>query len=141
VSPDFFLGAGAYDHFIPTVIDTLISRSEFYTSYTPSYQPEISQNSQAIFEFQTMICELTGMDVANASVYDARLPRPRLCSWLRGSRRSKVALAGTLHPEYRQVIDTYIRNAGIVEVTLGVDAVNGTVSVNRLRTSIRTSEP
>ncbi len=121
-----FLGAGAYDHFIPTIIDTLISRSEFYTSYTP-YQPEISQGTlQAIFEFQTMICELTGMDVSNASLYDGSTATAEAVLMAeRVTRRHKVALAGNLHPEYRQVVDTYIRNAGIDEITLPFDEKTG----------------
>jgi glycine cleavage system P protein (glycine dehydrogenase) subunit 1 len=128
-----FLGAGAYDHFIPTIIDTLISRSEFYTSYTP-YQPEISQGTlQAIFEFQTMICELTGMDVANASLYDGSSAAAEAVLMAeRVTGRSKVALAGNLHPEYRQVIDTYIRNAGITEITLPFNEKTGALNLNSL---------
>jgi glycine dehydrogenase subunit 1 len=128
-----FLGAGVYDHFIPTIIDTLISRSEFYTSYTP-YQPEISQGTlQGIFEFQTMICELTGMDVSNASLYDGSTATAEAVLMAeRVTNRSKVALAGNLHPEYRQVVDTYIRNAGIEELTLPFDEQTGTLKANAL---------
>jgi glycine dehydrogenase subunit 1 len=128
-----FLGAGAYDHFIPTVIDTLISRSEFYTSYTP-YQPEISQGTlQAIFEFQTMICELTGMEVSNASLYDGSTAAAEAVLMAeRVTRRPKVALAGNLHPEYRQVIDTYIRNAGIDEITLPFNEKTGALESGAL---------
>lgn len=121
-----FLGGGAYNHFIPTIIDTLISRSEFYTSYTP-YQPEISQGTlQAIFEFQTMICELTGMDVSNASLYDGSTATAEAVLMAeRVTNRTKVALAGNIHPEYVEVVDTYIRNAGISKVMLPFDEQTG----------------
>ncbi|MFN7624053.1 MAG: glycine dehydrogenase, partial [Acidobacteriota bacterium] len=135
-----FLGAGAYHHFIPTVIDTLISRSEFYTSYTP-YQPEISQGTlQAIFEYQTMICELTGMDVSNASLYDGSTATAEAVLIAeRVTNRTKVALAGNIHPEYIEVVDTYIRNAGISKVTLPCNEETGPLrrdALNGLREEI-----
>ncbi len=109
-----FLGAGAYQHYIPVVVDYLSSRGEFVTPYTP-YQPEVSQGTlQVIFEFQTLICQLTGMDIANASLYDgASGAAEAVLMANRLKRKEKILVASTLHPQYRQVIQTYTRNLGL----------------------------
>lgn len=107
-----FLGGGSYDHFVPAIVDAIASRGEFYTSYTP-YQPEVSQgNLQAMFEYQTMICQLTGMDVSNASLYDggSATIEAALLSMTATRRSGKVVVAGSLHPEYRQILATYLAN-------------------------------
>ncbi len=106
-----FLGAGTYHHFVPAVVDYVISRGEFLTAYTP-YQPEISQGTlQALFEFQTMIARLTGMEVANASMYDAATAVAEAALMARRiTRRGRVVLAGGLHPAWRRVTENYLRH-------------------------------
>jgi glycine dehydrogenase subunit 1 len=114
-----FLGAGAYRHYRPVVIDSLVQRGEFLTSYTP-YQAEITQGTlQAIFEFQTMICELTGMDIANASMYDGSTGAAESVSMaVRVTHRTGVFVARTVHPEYREVMHTYAQHQGLEAETL-----------------------
>ncbi len=115
-----FLGAGAYHHYRPVLIDTLISRGEFFTAYTP-YQPEIAQGTlQAIFEFQTMICELTGMEVANASMYDGSTAATEAALMAgRVTGRRGVVAARSVHPEYREVLATYARHQGMPITEIG----------------------
>ena len=127
-----FLGAGAYSHYRPVVIDSLISRGEFFTAYTP-YQPEIAQGTlQAIFEFQSMICELTGMDVANASMYDGSTGAAEgLMMAVRVTGRHKSVIATSVHPEYREVITTYARHQGMPLSTVGY-LKNGRVDLEAL---------
>ncbi len=105
-----FLGAGAYNHYIPATVDSLISRSEFFTSYTP-YQPEISQGTlQAVFEYQTLIAQLTAMDISNASLYDGASAAAEAAAMaVRVTKRRGVLLSGALHPAYRQTIRTYLQ--------------------------------
>jgi glycine cleavage system P protein (glycine dehydrogenase) subunit 1 len=115
-----FLGAGIYDHYVPSVVDVLLSRGEFLTAYTP-YQPEMSQGVlQAIFEYQTVVCELTGMDVSNASGYDGTTVAADACFVAKHtSERTKVVLAETLNPQVRQVVKTYAPGFGLEIVEVG----------------------
>jgi len=123
-----FLGAGVYSHFSPTIVDHLIQRSEFFTSYTP-YQPEISQGTlQYIFEFQTLIAQLTGMDVANASMYDGSTSMAEAFLMAqRVTRRDKVVIAETVHPEYLEVARTYTQHGDLTIETVAFDTETGRI--------------
>src|SRR5256886_6487758 len=109
-----FLGAGVYQHYRPVLVDVVVSRGEFLTSYTP-YQAEIAQGTlTTIFEFQTMICQLTGMEVANASMYDGSTAVPEAAMMaMRVTGRDKILTARTVHPEYREVLLTYAQHQGM----------------------------
>lgn len=130
-----FLGAGAYDHLIPAAVGHLVSRSEFYTSYTP-YQPEITQGVlQATYEYQTHIAQLTGMDLANASIYDGAtaLAEAALVACAH-TRREKVLVPQTVHPEYRHVVHTYLRHQDLEVVEVPYE--QGVTDMEQLRALI-----
>ncbi|WP_314586312.1 aminomethyl-transferring glycine dehydrogenase subunit GcvPA [Paenibacillus terrigena] len=132
-----FLGAGIYDHHVPVVINHVISRSEFYTAYTP-YQPEISQGElQAIFEFQSYICELTGMAVANASMYDGATALAEAGSLAASAtRRKQLIVSRAVHPEARQILQTSAR--GLNLDILEIDVQNGVTDLAHLESMIST---
>src|SRR5438477_1840067 len=123
-----FLGAGVYNHYRPVLVDTVISRGEFLTSYTP-YQSEISQGTlTTIFEFQTMICQLTGMDVANASMYDGSTAVPEAAMMaIRVTGGHRILVARSVHPEYREVLRTYSKTQGLPVEEYGYDAESGQI--------------
>jgi glycine dehydrogenase subunit 1 len=132
-----FLGAGVYHHYRPVLVDAVVSRGEFLTSYTP-YQAEISQGTlTAIFEFQSMICQLTGMDVANASMYDGSTAMPEAAMMaMRITGRGGIAVARTVHPEYREVLGTYTRHQGVSVREFEYDLESGQVDVTSLGQAI-----
>lgn len=128
-----FLGAGAYSHYSPTIVDYIIQRSEFFTSYTP-YQPEVTQGTlQYIFEFQTLVAQLTGMDVANASMYDGSTSMAEAFLMAqRVTRKDKVIVADTVHPEYLQVAKTYVQHGDVEFATIAFDAESGRTNLDDL---------
>jgi glycine dehydrogenase subunit 1 len=132
-----FLGAGAYSHYRPVIIGALVERGEFLTSYTP-YQAEIAQGTlQAIFEFQTMIAELTGMDVANSSMYDGSTAAAEAVMMaVRVTGRRKAVAASTVHPEYREVLATYEKHQGLPATVVGYDNETGRIDLAALDAAV-----
>ena len=131
-----FIGAGVYRHHVPLIIDALISRSEFFTAYTP-YQAELAQGTlQAIFEFQTYITQLTGLDVANASLYDGGTSLAEaILMAQRITRKSRILIARSVHPEYRAVGETYTTKLGVTMETIDYTA-NGQLDLNKLEAAL-----
>jgi len=132
-----FAGGGMYDHYVPASVDHILRRSEFYTAYTP-YQPEVAQGTlQVIYEFQTMICELTGMDVANASMYDGPTATAEAAVMARAvKRRNRVLAARSLHPHSRKVTDTYLDGLGAELELVGYDG-DGLLDIDALKASLK----
>ena len=131
-----FMGGGAYDHFIPSVVDEIAGRGEFYTAYTP-YQPEASQGSlQAFFEYQSLICRLTGMDVSNASLYEGgtAVSEAAFMAMRVTERHSRIVVLGSVNPEYRQVLSTYVGNLDCELVT--VPTPEGTADLDRVAEAV-----
>src|SRR5881394_668130 len=131
-----FLGGGSYDHFIPAVVDMVSGRGEFYTAYTP-YQAEASQGSlQAFFEFQTLVCQLTGLDIANASLYEggSAVAEAVIMAMTVTGRTGKVVIAESVHPEYRRTLSTYLANLEPRVETLPTP--DGTLAVDDLRRAV-----
>jgi glycine dehydrogenase subunit 1 len=128
-----FLGAGAYRHFRPVLVDMVVSRGEFLTSYTP-YQAEISQGTlTTIFEFQSMICQLTGMDASNASMYDGSTAMAEAAMMaVRATGKGRVVVASSVHPEYREVLRTYAKNQGMAVEEFGYAERMGTLNLDDL---------
>ena len=127
-----FLGAGAYDHYIPSIIKHITGRSEFYTSYTP-YQPEISQGTlQALFEYQTMICNLTGLQVSNASMYDGATACAEAAMMaMSATKRKSIVVSKTVHPQTRKILATYLKYHEVELIE--VDMLDGVTDIEKLR--------
>ncbi|MCA9057306.1 MAG: aminomethyl-transferring glycine dehydrogenase subunit GcvPA, partial [Planctomycetaceae bacterium] len=135
-APTCFLGGGVYDHFVPAVVDELTGRGEFYTAYTP-YQAEASQGTlQAFYEYQTLICQLSGMEVSNASLYEGgtAVSEAVFMAMRVNNRHDNVVVAGTLHPEYRRVLETYLSRLGTKIIS--VPAVNGVVNPKAVQAAV-----
>ncbi|MDP2844849.1 MAG: aminotransferase class V-fold PLP-dependent enzyme, partial [Candidatus Methanoperedens sp.] len=133
-----FLGAGCYNHYVPAVARAIISRSEFFTSYT-QYQPELSQGFlRALFEYQTFICQLTGMDVSNVSMYDwaSSLGEAALMAARIKKDRRDIIIPKTTHPARVEVLKTYIKGAGMKVIEVGYDAQSGQIDIEKLNSAV-----
>ncbi len=132
-----FRGAGVYDHFVPSIVDEIVGRSEFWTAYTP-YQAEASQGTlQAIFEYQSIICQLTGLDCSNASMYDgATAVAEAVILAIRTTRKNKVIVSKALNPEYISVMETYIKNLNTEIIKVDIDDKTGSISKDTLNNII-----
>jgi glycine dehydrogenase subunit 1 len=133
-----FLGAGCYNHYVPAVVKAIISRGEFFTSYT-QYQPELSQGFlRALFEYQTFICQLTGMDVSNISLYDwaSSLGEAALMAARIKKDRHNIIIPRTTHPARAQVLRTYIKGAGLNVIEVGYDAQTGQIDIEKIKSAV-----